>query len=43
MKLVKISAISIQSIIINVVTHIASSQKDENVINKNIEEEWANY
>ena len=31
------------SIIISVVTHIASKQEAKNVIKENIEEEWAKY
>ena len=43
LNLMETSAISIQSIIIRVVTHIAKSQEAENNINENIKEDWAKY
>ena len=39
----KVSAISIQGIIVSIVAHFTSSQEAENVINENIEDEWAKY
>ena len=34
---------SVEGIIISVVTNITSSQEDENVINENIEREWGKF